>query len=442
MRETGAARETGAIAAGGFFLIWPALVNGYPLVFTDTGTFLDQLLRPFMIWDKPWIYGPVLAVLSSRLTLWLPMLAQGLAVSWVLWRVQRVFRPPLPRAHLGLCLALALGSAAPWFAALLMPDILAPLTVLTLFALAFAPAGTRRWPLTLLAAFAIAAHLTHLLIAAACLGVVLLARPRALARTALPLGMALALLMATNLAGHGRLGVSPFGSVFALARLVTDGPARAYLEDHCPEASPWLCRWTGGFPATSDLFLWSPDGPVWSFPGGPIALAPEAERIVTATILTRPGAVARDALLNTVTQLGTIRLDKVLRGDDLDATVGARLRAYYPADELARFQASAQHADRLGVLAAPWQTAHMAFLAAGMLIAPVLLVWSWRHDRMLFALIALIAAGNLGNAFATGALSGPADRYQARIAWLVLLPVLLMVARGGKNGLIPRWRAF
>ena len=432
------ARRAGAILAGGILLIWPALANGYPLVFTDTGAFLDQLLRPFMVWDKPWIYGPVLAVLSLRLTLWLPMLAQGLAVTWVLWRVHRVFHPPSPLSHLGLCLALALGTAAPWFAALLMPDILAPLTVLTLFLLAFEPDAGRRWPVTALAAFAIAAHLTHPLTAAACLLVVGIARPRALARTALPLGVALGLLMTTNLAGHGRLGVSPFGSVFALARLVTDGPGRDYLEDHCPEASPWLCGWTGRFPATSDLFLWSPDGPVWSFPGGPIALAPEAARIVAATILTRPGAVAWMALRNTADQFWMVRLDTVLRGDDLDATVGARLRAYYPSGEVARFQAGAQHAGRLGVLAAPWQAAQAAFLVAGAVSAAVLLAWSWRRDRVLCALIALIAAGVVGNAFATGALSGPADRYQARVAWLVVLPVLLAGVRGGKA---MRWRA-
>lgn len=431
-------RGTGAILAGGLLLIWPALANGYPLVFTDTGAFLDQLLRPFMVWDKPWIYGPVLAVLSLRLTLWLPMLAQGLAVSWVLWRVHRVFRVPSPLSHLGLCLALALGSAAPWFAALLMPDILAPLTVLTLFPLAFEPAGTRRWSLTALAAFAIAAHLTHLPIAAACLAVVGIARPRALPRAALPLGLALSMLMAANLAGHGRLGVSPFGSVFALARLVTDGPGRDYLRDHCPDASPWLCGWTSRFPATSDLFLWSPDGPVWSFPGGPIALAPEAARIVTATILTRPGAVAWTALRNTADQFLMARIDTVLRGADLDATVGARLRAYYPEDEVARFQAGAQHAGRLSVLAAPWQAVQGVFLVAGAISAVVLLAWSWRHDRVLCALIALIAAGISGNAFATGALSGPADRYQARVAWLLVLPVLLVGVRGDRAML---WRA-
>ena len=42
------------------------------------------------------------------------------------------------------------------------------------------------------------------------------------------------------------------------------------------------------------------------------------------------------------------------------------------------------------------------------------------------AVLALI--GVLANAAATGALSGPHDRYQARIAWLVVLPPLLAYA--------------
>ena len=119
-------RQTCTIAAGGILLIWPALANGYSLLFSDTGTFLAQLLTPLMSWDKPWIYGPVLVVLSLKLTLWLPALVQGLCVSSVLWLVQLVVCPPSAAWHLGLCLLLAIGSAAPWFASLLMPDFLAP----------------------------------------------------------------------------------------------------------------------------------------------------------------------------------------------------------------------------------------------------------------------------------------------------------------------------
>jgi len=66
-----------SILLGGGLLVWPAFANGYPLLFSDTGAFLAQLLVPFMVWDKPYVYGPVLAVVSLKLTLWLPALAQG-----------------------------------------------------------------------------------------------------------------------------------------------------------------------------------------------------------------------------------------------------------------------------------------------------------------------------------------------------------------------------
>jgi hypothetical protein len=46
----------------------------------------------------------------------------------------------------------------------------------------------------------------------------------------------------------------------------------------------------------------------------------------------------------------------------------------------------------------------------------------------------MIAAGLLSNAFATGVLSGPHDRYQARIAWLVLLPPMMFAMRRPRLG--------
>ncbi len=44
-------------------------------------------------------------------------------------------------------------------------------------------------------------------------------------------------------------------------------------------------------------------------------------------------------------------------------------------------------------------------------------------------LAAVVLTALLANAFATGALSGPHDRYQARLAWLVLLAPLAYAAR-------------
>ena len=79
-RAEGIATAAGAVAAGAALLAWPAFANGYPLMFSDTGAFLHQTLGPLMIWDKPWVYGPFLHLFHWRLTLWLPLAAQALAM--------------------------------------------------------------------------------------------------------------------------------------------------------------------------------------------------------------------------------------------------------------------------------------------------------------------------------------------------------------------------
>ena len=160
-----------------------------------------------------------------------------------------------------------------------------------------------------------------------------------------PLLAALGLLLASNLAGNGRLGISPYGSVFALARLVADGPARDVIARHCPAAGWRMCAWAGRLPADSDAFLWDPDGPVWTTPGGPKALAPEASAIVARTLVEEPGAVLRAAAANAWTQLWLVRLGDTLDGSWLEESVVGSLRAYFPPAEEARFRAGRQAHD-------------------------------------------------------------------------------------------------
>src|SRR5947209_3253454 len=128
-----------ALAAGAILLIWPALLNRYPILFSDTGGLLEMGLLPSMGWDKPWVYGPLAAIFHWRTTLWLPLAAQGLLLSYLLWLTQTVLRKPSPWLHLAVCLVLAMGTAAPWFIATLMPDVFTPAVVLCLFILAFGP---------------------------------------------------------------------------------------------------------------------------------------------------------------------------------------------------------------------------------------------------------------------------------------------------------------
>jgi hypothetical protein len=406
------------IFLGALLLAWPALLNAYPLVFSDTHAFLVQGGEPQMVWDKPFVYGPLLTLLHLRLTLWLPLAAQCLLVSHLLWLTRAAFVPPSARFHLALCAALAALSAAPWFTSLLMPDILAPAAVLALYLLGFAPLSRRlRLWLLLLATIAIATHLSYLPLALALTLLALLLRAHR--SILIPLPAALALLLATNVIGHGKWAISPYGSVFALARLATDGPAQAVLARECPRPDWKLCDWQGRFPADSDDFLWKDWAPVWST-GGPIALAPEASAIVRATILQEPAAVLKTAIANTAHQLTRVALGDTLGNDWLEGSITGSLRAYFPEAEMARFRAGLQMNERLRPWATPLNPLHLAALLAGLAATAWL---AWRRNT----LAAMVLLALLANAAAAGALSRPHDRYQARIAWLVLVPMAVTI---------------
>jgi hypothetical protein len=439
----GAGPAAAAVLAGGALLAWPALLNGYPLVFSDTGGFLHQTLGPLMLWDKPWIYGPLLHALHWRVSLWLPLAAQALLASHLLWLVQRALTGQArPGAHLLLCLGLAAFTTAPFTVALLMPDLLAPATVLALFLLGPGRAALGRaeaWSLGLLASLAIAAHLAHLPLAAAMVAVAFLAgraRGRALAdaaRSAAPLLAAVLLLLATNWAGHGRAALSPHGATFLLARLQADGPAAAVIRDRCPAAGWYLCAFADRLPMDANDFLWAPDSPVNRdaagrprFLGGAL-LSAEAGEIVAATLAEAPLAVAAALLRNTLRQLVTAGIGDTLGPEHLATALRPRIAEGFPARELAAYDAALQPRGLLRDRLAPLAPLHAAALLLALPALAAAGLSAWRAgDGMRLAFLAAVLVGLAANAAATGGLSGVFPRYQARIAWLMPAAALLL----------------
>jgi hypothetical protein len=433
-----------AILAGATMLLWPAVLNGYPLVFSDTGGFLHQTLGPLMLWDKPWVYGPVLHLFHWRISLWLPLAAQGLLVSHLLWLVQRgVAGRASPGLHVGVCLLAAALTTAPFTVAMLMPDIFAPVVVLAVFLLGPARdalgAVERGW-LLLLATIGIASHLSHVPLAAAMAGVAFLAglpRRRGIrdaAWTALPLAAAMALLLGTNLVGHGRATLSPHGATFMLARLQADGPAAEVIRAHCPASGWYLCAFADRLPMDANDFLWDADSPVNRDPqgvprflGGALISA-EAGQIVAETLRAHPFAIAMSTLRNTLRQLVTARAGDTLGAEILTIALRPRIAEGFPPRELAAFDAGMQARGGLAAAVAWLAPLHVAAL----LLALPLLAWAgWRawcaRDALALAFLAMIVVGVVANAAATGGLSGVFPRYQARVAWLLPVAALLLL---------------
>lgn len=423
-----------ALAAGAVLLIWPALLNRYPIIFVDSAAYLLHAITGEPPWDKTAAYGLLLRLFRQGRTLWLPVAAQGTILSWLLWLVQRTAGGAVtPRQHLALVTGLAALTAAPWVTALLMPDAFTPMVALALYLLGFGDrlARAETAAVALIAAVAVAVHLSHLPTAAALVLVVLLLRRRwrPAMRAALPVAAAVAFLVGANWQAFGRLTLSAHGAVFLFARLQEDGPALATLHEHCPAAGWYLCGFLDRLPMDSDDFLWSPDSP--TRPIGGAAFAPEAAAIVAATLRDRPLAVVQAALRNWLAQLLLVRVGDTLDHLDLDEFADTVLARGFPPRERAAFEAGAQMQGRLEALAEPFLRPHVPVLVAALAVLLVALPrLMHRRDWPRLGLVACLAAAVAVNALATGALSKPHLRYQARIAWLLPLGAALALRRG------------
>lgn len=425
-----------AILLGGVLFIWPALWNGYPLLYSDTHVFITQPTPGHFNWDKPFIYGPWMLPFHAWQSLWGVVLVQGILLSQLVWLTQQAVMPASATRHLLVCVAISLLTGASWFVSLVMPDVFSGMVVLSIFILGFSKKLSRIMILwvSLLGALAIAVHLSHLVIAAACLLVVLVLKWRRFQYAFIPLVLALAALVGTTMYAFNKVAVSPFGSVFMLARLSADGNVKSVLEKNCPEKSWHLCAWTDRLAKDSDSFMWDAKGPVWSHPGGPIGLAPEASEIVALTLRSRPLPVLWSAIQNTATQLLMVKLGDTINSDWLDLTVEKSVEKFFTPAELERYKHSKQVQGTMLERVSFVSMVGAVAVLAGFFLSFYLLLKAWRaRDWSVLALISMIWIGVLANAFATGALSKPHYRYQTRIAWLLVLPPLMLLPRSRKS---------
>lgn len=436
------AARFGAVALAALMLVWPSFWNGYPLVFADTGTYLSQALLRYLGWDRPPFYSAFLFATHWRLTLWVPVMVQGFIVAHLLAVTLRALGRPNPWLLVPVALALSVLTGLPWVAAQLIPDVFTGVVVLALWLLGFRAgflsSPERLW-LMLLASAAIAFHQSHLPLAfgLTICGAALLLMCRGprlalkgTARMAFPAVLAAAALVSVNLAGHGRASLSPFGSVFLATRLIYDGPGMDMLRRTCPDSGWRVCAALDRLGPHHNIFLWElKTSPLWTEFGGPKGWTAEASAIVAATFREAPGTVVLRAIGNTLEQFRLLDT-----GDGLEPWHGSPgpeplIARFFP-HELDRFLAGRQQMGLLLPDAQSLAPLHRAAALCGLLALlalPVLL--RRRLDLAGVALVVLVLAAGVGNAAITGGLSGPAVRYQARLAWLfVFAPAAIALA--------------
>ncbi len=174
-----AIQRSWAVLAGALVMTWPALYNRYPLFYPDSMSYLEDgrlvaralFLHKFSAdyGGRSFIYCLGILPFHGNVTPWPIVALNAFLTAYLLWLVVRSISPQQTVVrYLALTVALSVFSGLGWFVSIIMPDILGPVLYLCIYLLVFARESLsrgERLTLMLIAWWAVASHVTHLMLA-------------------------------------------------------------------------------------------------------------------------------------------------------------------------------------------------------------------------------------------------------------------------------------
>lgn len=448
-----------ALAVAAVLLLWPAFYNEQPFFFPDTTAYVrgaDAAVFKLTGISTPWTKQPEVdtgdgvtpdkAVLAGRSIYygvlvylgdrgggeWLCIVIQALLLAAALFGTLSAFDLGRGRYLAVLVALLALFTLLPLYVSFLMPDVFTGITILACSVLLSCdlrarPAVRLGW-FTLLT-LSLTFHTTHALLAflllALGLGLRLLRRPgvmpHGLAAIAGALVIAYLCGVAFTLAVTRLLGEPPLTPPFLMARLIDDGPGYQYLKDTCPGSAFVACRFVDRLPLESDDFLWSKDPARGVFavtdPRTRRELSNEQYRFAVAVLLHQPLRQVVVSLRNAGEQAGLLQATEFAYTAQDKATFERKL----PASYLAAMKQTPAFLGRVPILG----LSVLSYLSTAIgLICCLTLFFCGRYQQVrrperLLLFTGLVVFAVVANAAVCGIMSGPHDRYEARVAWLI-----------------------
>src|SRR5580692_5196252 len=427
-------------AAIPLMLLGPAFWNGYPLLQSDTGGYLARWYEGYLVPSRSTVFGLYLHY-GEPGYFWLNLAIQALATMWILQLTLRVFGLAKPWRLFGVSLVLTLTTALPWLASMLLTDIFAGLSVLSLFILVLHGdkiSRSEKAALFVFTAFSAATHSATMavLLGLCCMGWI--ARPflrgrikaAPLVQGMLTVAAGAVMLVSANYALSGQAAWTPGGYAIAFARMLQDGIVTRYLNDHCPTQHFKLCPYRNELPETADDFLWSRET-VFNKLGRFKGMSDEMGYIAVHALTEYPLWQAREALLNSGEQMLRVATGENTDHPSLTHTYG--IFRDYLQQQLKPMEAARQQ--KTAITFGPVNLIHVPVALISTVLAFAALAGAILRGRMddVTLLLATVCPAMLGNAVICGAISGPHDRYGSRLVWITTLAVLIAAMKRARR---------
>jgi hypothetical protein len=435
------------------FLVFmaPALWNGFPLIFTDSLSYLASGIKWLAPVDRPIFYGLFTRLSNLIIELWGLVILQTALVIYLLFRLANSLFPDLAKKIVLLwIIAVGVTTSAPWFVSQISADIFTSCLFLTIIILALVCEQASLKSIALLwilMVFEICMHSANLFIGLilffCIIGITWWQRKSSgyikkfALITTTAFVMSMVLIVASNAIFKQGLTFNRWGKVIFLARILEDGPGLQYLNSVCEVQDLKTCaalplfneavKREGelGFTDNPELknlvlnaLLW--DGGI-NASGGLSNVNQDATLIIRGSLKAYPWEMTKAFINNTYDQFRTFSVGNQFASTAHIVAINDFFKANFPSNYQS-YTGSHQYDGGVKVITSALNEKYQLIIYLSSFMIFALVIYSLKTQSgsssvklVIFSLIVFLIA----NAMITGGISAVFDRYQSRVIWLL-----------------------
>ncbi|MEO8762284.1 MAG: hypothetical protein ABI448_15420 [Bacteroidia bacterium] len=430
----------------------PTFYNGFPLVYSDTGTYINSGMKGFVPNDRPALYGLFIKATSLGFSLWLVVFMQCLILSYILWLVFKLIvkNDQVKYTFILVLVFLTAFTSIGWYAGQIMPDIFTPICILSMGLLLFYKEikSINTLVVSGIFIFSTGVHFSNIIIALLLLFTVFIFVKVKRSYFIMTFSLLVLSLLSVGIINYSiekKFRMSKSGSVFIMGRLIDSGVLKTFLQDKCPTQDYELCACKDSLPRNSREFLWYDSSPLqkmggWDNPSGEFS-----EIIFDVFKSPKHGMIfIGNSLSSSFSQLFQNEIGSGLISEWYEQKGSPpydAIATYFP-NQLNSYLISRQNKNiwRQGLNFDLINTINYLLLIGSMLFVILIFhqktIWNNISQATKYLLI-ICVLGIIINAIVTATLANIYDRLQARVSWMLILSVLLVIVGNYKIIAVP-----
>lgn len=433
--------QAGLIIISLLALLYPAILNGFPLVYSDTGTYIAAEKTHSIPVDRPIGYSLFLNITSLNVSLWFTIIIQSIIIFYLISQFfKAIYRLKYSLEWTaGVVIILSLATSVSNFNSQLMPDIFVSWMIFCLIIILFQKnkSISRNILISVIFIFSFISHLSILLGATIITVLVFLLnlkfrwvsiRNGYLALSLIVCGWLVVPII--NFHYGAGFTITRSKNTSMMGRFIETGIAGDFLKENCSSGKYSLCKFKDKLPPLCYLFLWDESSPLYDGPclatgWGNCWLDKDKEYgILIADIVSTPKywkRIMSEITLGTYHQLLVYNIGVLVPMKEVSAPYGC-IKTYYPQNLQAYVKADQY--DHILYFGAANKILSISIIISIVLLPLMLTFFPELRKGKFIGFVGIILFAFLINAIICSAFSSVVDRYQSRVIWL--LPFLVL----------------